>query len=141
MELLPWQDELIRSSPTASLATIGPQGLPALVPICFAYVDGRFFFSIDEKPKSGRTLARLRNIDRDPRATLLFDRYAEDWTRLAWLRFECTAAALAASGWPEALAALRVRYPQYKEMALEAHPLVVLTPHRLVAWRWPASAP
>jgi hypothetical protein len=37
---------------------------------------------------------------------------------------------------PAALAALRGRYPQYGEMDLEALPLIVIEPQRLVAWRW-----
>jgi hypothetical protein len=37
---------------------------------------------------------------------------------------------------PEMLAALRSRYPQYREMDLEHRRVIVMTPARCVSWRW-----
>ena len=129
--------DLIGEARVARLGTIGPGGRPHLVPVCFAFADGHFFVPIDEKPKRGGVLARVRNIERDPRATLLIDRYDEDWTRLAWLRFDCEAQVHTRGGeLPEGLAALRNRYPQYREMALEERPLIELTLLRHSGWRW-----
>ena len=129
--------ELIGEARVARLGTIGPGGRPHLVPVCFAFADGRFFVPIDEKPKRGGVLARVRNIERDPQATLLIDRYDEDWTRLAWLRFDCEAQVHArGSELPEGLIELRSRYPQYREMALEDRPLIALTSLRHSGWRW-----
>lgn len=134
----PWQLDLVDSCPSATLATINRTGTPSLVPVCYAYFEGRFTVAIDEKPKSGRPLARLRNIDADPRVTLLIDHYDDDWTRLAWLRIEGTAVAISAVRWPAAVTALRARYPQYRKMAIERQPLIVITPGRAVSWRWNA---
>jgi PPOX class probable F420-dependent enzyme len=138
MRLSAWERALIEESRAARLATIGPRGLPALVPVCYAFIEDRFVIPIDEKPKSGRPLARLQNIDRDPRVSLLMDRYDDDWTQLAWLRIEGTAAAIDGSAWPAAIVALRGRYPQYAGMALETRPLIVITPTRSRSWRWPS---
>ncbi|HKS92154.1 MAG TPA: TIGR03668 family PPOX class F420-dependent oxidoreductase [Tepidiformaceae bacterium] len=138
MLLEPWQLDLVDSCRSATLATIDRTGTPSLVPVCYAYVEGRFVIAIDEKPKSGRPLARVRNIDADPRVTLLIDHYDDDWTRLAWLRIEGTAVAIGAAAWPGAVAALRSRYHQYEQMAIERLPLIVITPGRAVAWRWRA---
>ena len=89
--------------------------------------------AIDEKPKAGLRLARLRNIERDPRVSLLADRYDEDWTQLAWVRVEGNAEILERGGAdPAALAALRDRYPQYRDMDLEPRPL---DPHHARACR------
>ena len=33
-------------------------------------------------------LARIENVDRDPRVTLLADHYEEDWSRLWWVRVD-----------------------------------------------------
>lgn len=135
-----WHLDLVANCPVARLATIGPAGLPNLVPVCYALIDGKFVIAIDEKPKSGRRLARLRNIDADPRVSLLIDHYEDDWLRLAWLRIEGTAVAIPGASWPEALAALRQRYPQYRSMALELNPLIVVAPQRTASWRWQAPA-
>ncbi len=132
----PWLVHLIESTRIAHLGTIAGDGRPNLVPVCFAYTDGGFVTAIDEKPKRGSVLARVRNVERDPRVTLLIDRYDEDWRDLAWLRVEGIAEVLQrGDSFPGALGALRARYPQYETMALEALPLIRITPERTVSWR------
>ena len=83
-----WQEQLLEEERSGVLGTIARSGLPQLVPVCYALVEGTIAIAIDEKPKRGGTLARVRNIERDARATLLVDHYEERWERLAWLRLE-----------------------------------------------------
>ena len=131
-----WQRDLIDDCRTATLGTIARDGRPHLVPVCFALIEGRFAIAIDEKPKRSVRLARLANIERDPRVTLLFEQYSEDWTRLAWVRVDGTAEARPRGDtWTEALGALRARYAQYRSMALEGRPLIVVTPGKIAGWR------
>lgn len=131
---------LIAGARVAHLATIARQGEPHLVPVCFAFVASHFYIPVDEKPKRGGTLARIRNIQRDPRATLLIDRYEDDWTQLAWLRFDCLAHVVDSGGQrPDVVEALELRYPQYLRMSLGERPLVELVPQRYVSWRWPTG--
>ena len=133
----PWQVRLLADERSGVLGTIARSGLPQLVPVCYALVGDAIAIAIDEKPKRGTTLARVRNIERDPRATLLVDHYEERWERLAWLRLEGHADILEqGSAWPEALEALRRRYPRYRSMALEGLPVIRLRPARVVGWRW-----
>ena len=132
-----WQERLLAEERSGVLGTIARSGLPQLVPVCFAAVWSDIAIAIDEKPKQGVTLARVRNIERDPHATLLVDHYEERWEQLAWLRLEGEAEVLERGGaWPEALDALRARYPRYRTMALEELPVIRLRPTRVVAWRW-----
>ncbi len=132
-----WQARLLEDERSGVLGTIARSGLPQLVPVCFALVEGDIAIAIDEKPKRGGTLARVRNIERDARATLLVDHYEERWERLAWLRLEGDAAVFErGEEWREALDALRRRYPRYRAMALEGLPLIRLRPTRVVGWRW-----
>jgi PPOX class probable F420-dependent enzyme len=137
----PWHRDLLGECRVARLGTIAPDGRPRLVPVCYALVGDAIAIAIDEKPKSTTELARVRDIRRDPRVTLLVDRYDDaDWSRLAWLRIDATAEVLAAGNeWPEGLEALRARYPQYAAMALEGLPLLRVRPVRVVGWR--ASEP
>jgi coenzyme F420-0:L-glutamate ligase/coenzyme F420-1:gamma-L-glutamate ligase len=131
---------------TATLATIGTNGRPRLVPICFAVAtaDGRarLYSSIDEKPKRStdpHDLARVRDLLVLPEATLLVDRWSEDWSRLAWLRLECRGEILE----PEprerdehaaAVAALRDKYEQYRTQRLDERPIIRFVVHRAIAW-------
>ncbi|HEY3778932.1 MAG TPA: TIGR03668 family PPOX class F420-dependent oxidoreductase [Rhizomicrobium sp.] len=101
------------------LATADREGVPHLVPVCFAADDETIYTPIDEKPKSGRALRRLTNIRNNPRVAFLVDRYEEDWSRLGWLRIDGSAELL--SEGPEFEKAVRLlvaRYPQYGAMRL-----------------------
>ncbi len=94
--LEPGQRALLDEARRATLATIGPDGRPRLVPCCFALDRGRRWPWWSTRPSTTspsarairRSLARVRDIERDPRVTLLVDRWDEDWTRLAWLRLD-----------------------------------------------------
>jgi PPOX class probable F420-dependent enzyme len=117
------------------------------VPCCFAigFEDGALVIDtpIDDKPKTtsdpGR-LARVRDIRRDPRASLLVDRWDEDWTRLAWVRVVGTARLLVpwsprdTSAHASAIEALRSRYPQYREHRLEIQPVIRISVERMTGW-------
>jgi hypothetical protein len=98
------------------LATMQPSRGADLVPACFAIVDDWLAVPIDSvKPKGSTALGRIRNLERDPRATLLVEHWdPADWSKLWWVRVF-----LRRGDAPEAMisglvAALRDRYPQYR---------------------------
>lgn len=136
-----WQLELLEECRTGVLGTLAASGPPALVPVCYALSDGNIVIAIDEKPKSGRPLARLTNIERRPAVSFLVERYREDWTHLAWLRVEGEARVERGLDAPAALGELRRRYAQYAAMDLEGRPLIRIVPHRVIGWRWAGGAP
>ncbi|SHL24430.1 PPOX class probable F420-dependent enzyme, Rv0121 family [Pseudonocardia thermophila] len=121
-------------APVARMATLRADGTPRLVPVTFAVVGERVFVGIDDvKPKSGRRLARLADVDRDPRVALLVDRYAEDWSQLWWVRVDGRATVhedgpvLAG-----AATALRAKYPQYARATFTA--VVAVEPTAWTGW-------
>ncbi len=69
------------------------------------------------KPKESLRLQRERNLEADPRATLLVEHWDRaDWSRLWWVRAELRWQPDAATGRSAALAAgLADRYPQYRD--------------------------
>jgi PPOX class probable F420-dependent enzyme len=127
-------ERILDTWPVARLASVAPGGSPHLVPIVFARAAGALWSPVDGKSKSSGALARLRNLEHEPRVALLLDHYADDWTQLWWLRLDATAEIT--GGNPEAESALRRKYPQYRETALFQHTptLVRFTPIRLVSW-------
>ena len=126
---------LLRTARVGHLALLAPDGSPRALPVCFAFAGGLLYTPIDEKPKRGGELARLRYLRRDPRVSLVVDRYEEDWTKLAWVRVDGVAEVVERGDLrPEALAALRAKYPQYRGMRLEALPLIAITPLRVSSW-------
>ncbi len=142
--LTPEQRAFLDRQRVGRLATVDPQGRPHAVPICFAERHGVLYTPIDEKPKTGdpRDLRRIRNLLANPNVCLVVDHFEEDWSRLAWLQVRGSAALVEdAEERARAHAALRARYPQYRSMALEALPLIRITPTRLVGWSATSAPP
>ena len=78
----------LRSAEHGVLCTMGAENTIDAVPICFAVVSERVITPIDRtKPKTTPELGRLRNLDRNPTATLLCDEWnGSDWSQLWWVR-------------------------------------------------------
>ena len=100
------------------LCTLHPgRGVDA-VPVVYA-TDGAGYLGVPidrVKPKAGARLQRERNLEADPRATLLIEHWdPDDWSRLWWVRAELR--------WQDGLADRAVdlasqlsrRYPQYRD--------------------------
>jgi PPOX class probable F420-dependent enzyme len=101
------------------LATADLSGSPHLVPVCFVVSPDRLYTAVDEKPKRGGLLKRLRNILENPRVAFLADHYDENWSRLGWVMVNGRALLLEQG--PEqarANALLENRYEQYARMNL-----------------------
>ena len=111
-------ERLLDAAPVARLATVAPDGRPHLVPIVFARSGGALWSPIDGKPKRGGPLARQRNVEHEPRVAVLVDHYDADWRALWWIRVDGRASLV--HGDAAAEAALRAKYPQYRDVALYA---------------------
>ncbi len=116
----------------ARLAT-APAGGPRVVPVTFAWHHGRAVWAVDEvKPKRGRNLRRLRDLDSDPRVALLVDHYDDDWSQLWWVELRGGASVLEGRAAEAALDALAERYPAYRTDRPPG-PVVGIEPDR---WTW-----
>ena len=105
---------------SGALATVGPDGRPHLVPFVFALKGDILYWAVDAKPKRSKELQRLRNISRDPRVSVLFDQYSDDWSELWWVRVSGTARILTEGDErARAVNALRGKFPQYREQPLD----------------------
>lgn len=119
------------------LATADRSGAPHVIPVCFGLVEGRLYITIDRKPKRDRAqpLKRLTNIAGNPQAAIVFDRYDEDWQRLAWVMLRGRAEILTAG--PEhgrAQALLQSRYQQLAAMSLDGLPVIAIQIERVSSW-------
>ena len=116
------------------LTTLDPGGCGHSVPVVFVVIGDEIVAPIDHKPKTGRVLTRVKNIERDARVTVLVDHWDEDWTRLAWVMVRARAV-IEPDTPPEVVQALNARYPQY---APEERPdaLIRMSPTKLTWWSW-----
>ncbi len=131
------------------LATMGADGRPRLVPICYVLGAGQdalgrtlLYSPLDEKPKRSanpKDLQRVRDLLVLPAATVFVDRWDEDWNRLGWVR--CYGVGELIEPEPReveehrgAIAALREKYPQYRGQNLEGRPMIRIRIDRTVSW-------
>ena len=134
---------LLATWPVGRLAMVAADGGgPWVTPVVFAPAGGAVWTPIDGKRKSGGPLARLANASADPRAALLLDEYSDDWSRLWWVRIDGRVRVHRIGPEPggtvaEAVAALRAKYPQYREVPLfsGAATLLELTMDRTRGWQ------
>ena len=118
----------------ATLGTVDEHGRPHLVPIVFAYRNGRLCTAVDQKPKTTRRLKRLRNIETNPRVSVLLDHYDDDWTRLWWIRVDGTARLLyAGADFEEGIALLARKYRPYLAQPPPG-PLIEVEVETIRAW-------
>jgi PPOX class probable F420-dependent enzyme len=126
---------LFASGRVAYLATLRLDGTAALVPIVFDVIGERIVSLVDPKPKRTLDVARLTNITRDPRVTLLVDRYAEDWDLLWWARAEGEAHVVKSGPeHDEASSRIRSKYPQYKTLQGSFGDAIVVRVSRWSGW-------
>jgi PPOX class probable F420-dependent enzyme len=105
------------------LCTVHPERGVDAVPVAYAVDDdGYVGVPVDlVKPKASSRLQRERNLEADPRATLLVEHWdPADWSRLWWVRVELRCEGAAGAGRASGLAArLAGRYPQYRDEPFE----------------------
>ena len=131
------QLQALSTARTGHLATADANGVPHVIPVCFAFDGQRIYSPLDQKPKrtSLRRLKRVRNILDNPSVALVVDHYEEDWRQL-WYILVTGAAEILEAG-PEqssAIALLREKYPQYREMDIDQNPVIGITPASAVSW-------
>jgi PPOX class probable F420-dependent enzyme len=123
----------------ARLATASGSGEPHAVPVCFSYSSsGGIYIPLDEKPKHvpPERLKRVRNILENPYVALVADRYAEDWSRLAFVMVRGRAELLepGTREHADAVRLLRGKYHQYERMRIEENPVIAVRPERIASW-------
>lgn len=124
----------VASAYVARLATVGADGRPHIVPICFALDEQTLYFAVDSKPKQTTNLKRLRNIAANPAISVLVDHYEADWDKLWWVRLDGVARVVTDDGEvKKALRLLAARYSQYRATT-PAGPVVAVAIAGMTGW-------
>jgi PPOX class probable F420-dependent enzyme len=119
------------------LGTADSRAIPHVVPVCFTIWQGALYITIDEKPKrtARAALKRVRNIERNPAAAVVVDRYDEDWTRLGWVMLRGRAEILrTGTEHDRAQELLSARYPQLATMRIAELPVIAIRLERVTSW-------
>lgn len=134
IELVAWANDLLRTGRVGRLGLLDLEGAPRVLPVTFAWADGRIWSAIDRKPKRLAEPARLRFLRRDPRAALTVDRYSDDWDQLAWVQVLGRIEILGVEEGVAGLEALTEKYEPYRDEPPPG-PLLALEPERFLWWR------
>jgi PPOX class probable F420-dependent enzyme len=122
------------AEPVVRLGTADAQGRPHVVVVTFAVEGDTIYTAVDQKPKSGTNLKRLRNVAENPFVTMLADRYSDDWDTLWWARADGRAEILAVQSLMAGpLTLLASRYWQYRQ-APPTGPVIAVTVERWSGW-------
>ena len=109
-------ERLMRNSGRGVLATLHPDRGVDTVPVCFVVDGDRVAVPLDAvKPKGPSVLQRVRNLEADPRASLLCDHWDPgDWSGLWWVRASLVHTGAGADEQGRLGARLARKYPQYR---------------------------
>ena len=104
------------------------------MPVVFAIEGDHVGIPIDRvKPKAATQLQRERNLDADPRATLLIDHWDPvDWSRLWWVRAELRSVPATATIEAALADHLAGKYPQYRDRPFDR--ILVLELAAVTGW-------
>ena len=133
LEGLPgWALEMLEEARVARLGLLDEEDRPRVLPVTFAVFEGALWSAIDHKPKRPGEPARVRRLRRRPEATLLVDRYDDDWSRLAWV--EAARAGVGGAARAGAWTRWRRSTPSTSSERPQG-PLLRLAPERFACWR------
>ncbi|MGQ0777908.1 MAG: TIGR03668 family PPOX class F420-dependent oxidoreductase [Pseudonocardiales bacterium] len=122
--------------PVVRLATADDVGRPHVVATTFVVANDLIFSAVDSKPKQSRNLKRLRNIQINPRVSVLADHYEDDWTQLWWARADGTATVIEAEDdMAEPIRRLGEKYWQYRQDRPEG-PVIAIAVERWTGWAY-----
>ena len=133
--------QFINSHRVARLATADAVGRPVVIPICYVFDGIAFYSAIDQKPKrvNPMRLQRVQNIRANPNVALVIDDYSENWSELAYVLIRGVAeiinpAECATTEHQNAVEALRLKYEQYRSMAIDGTPMIKIVPSDVRLW-------
>ncbi len=126
---------LLAAHDHAVLCTLHAERGVDAVPVAYV-VDGDGFVGVPVdlvKPKASTRLQRERNLEADPRATLLIEQWsADDWSQLWWVRAELQWQGDDAHRVASLAALLADKYPQYRSQPFAR--VLVLRVVALTGW-------
>jgi PPOX class probable F420-dependent enzyme len=134
----------LRSAEHGVLCTTNARGAIDAVPVCFAVVSEQIVTPVDRVKQKGTTeLGRLKNLDRDTRATLLCDRWnMDDWLQLCWVRAHLARRSsdrVDDDLLRESDGALRRKYVQYRDTSFAG--VIYLDVEDVVGWTAAGAQP
>ena len=124
--------ELIRWARVSRVATVSAEGVPHAVPVCHVLAGQKLYFG------SGDDATKVRNLEANPRITVIVDEYSDHWDGLKGAMVQGRARLIERGPqFTRIRDLLYEKYPQYpKEAALTTSDSVIVevSPLRVFTW-------
>ena len=131
MKLTKAETDFIKQQGVARIATIGPDNMPHNVPVCPVLDRDRVYVGSD------KNAAKVRNIEANPKAAIVFDVYRDSWKDLRGVMLRCTARLVDEKDFKRIRRKIYAKYPRYEsDAALDPEDSVIieLTPEKKFSW-------
>ncbi len=125
------EKDFVQCMRVARVATVGSNDVAHSVPVCPLFEDNKVYFASEKGAR------KVRNIEANPRVTIVLDEYSEAWNYLRGIMLRGTARIVNAKRFRELRRKFYAKYPQYESAAPlgERDSVIVeVTPERKFSW-------
>ena len=131
MTLTKTERDFINSQGVARISTVTEGGMPHNVPVCPLLDRGNVYVA------SEKTAKKMKNIETNPKAAIVFDVYRDSWKDLHGLMLQCDARVVDDADFKRLRRKFYAKYPKYKtsspiEPADSA--IIELLPQKKFSW-------
>jgi nitroimidazol reductase NimA-like FMN-containing flavoprotein (pyridoxamine 5'-phosphate oxidase superfamily) len=131
MKFTKTETDFIKSQGVARLATMSDDGVVHNVPVCPVFDRGHVYLATEEDA------IKVKNIQANPKATIVFDVYRDSWKGLQGIMLQCDARLVGQKDFKKIRRKLYAKYPKYPtDAALDPEDSVIieLVPEKKFGW-------
>ena len=131
MKLTKKETDFISSQGVARLATVSGEGVPHNVPVCPVFDRGKLYLASDSGAR------KVKNIQSNRRAAIVFDQYRDSWAGLHGVMLQCSALIVEQKQFKTIRRKFYAKYRKYEsQAALEPGESVIveLSPEKKFSW-------
>jgi nitroimidazol reductase NimA-like FMN-containing flavoprotein (pyridoxamine 5'-phosphate oxidase superfamily) len=131
MTLTKAERAFINSQGVARISTVTEDGMPHNVPVCPLLDRGHIYVA------SEKTAKKMKNIEANPKAAIVFDVYRDSWKDLRGVMLQCDARVVGDADFKRLRRKFYTKYPKYKTYSaieLEDSAIIELVPVNKFSW-------
>jgi len=131
MKLTKAEIDFIKAQGVSRIATVKANGLPHNVPVCPLWDRGKVYVASETKA------VKMRNIQANPQAAIVFDVYRDSWNDLRGVMLQCDAQVVGPKDFKKIRRKLYAKYPKYEKTSPiepEDSVIIELIPKKKFTW-------
>ena len=131
MKLTKAETDFIRSQGVARVATVSNSGVAHNVAVCPLLDAGKIYIA------SEKGAVKVKNIEANPGATIVFDVYHDSWRGLRGVMLQCSAGLVNKKNFNKIRRKFYAKYPKYptaSPIEPEDSVIIQLTPQKKFSW-------